>query len=306
MQWKPDYEIGIDRAVAATFGDLIADTWATPETIMLPVFAPSQVGDADTLRWLMRLQRAAATPRTIKQLTELNLEIDVRGVAGSVRCPTLVLQADGDLLNQPSHSQWLADHIPGARYASYASTDHIPVFDGVEQSVGFIEAFVAGELGPGPVDRVLSTVLFADIVDSSRDRAVLDRHNNAVHREVRRHRGTVIPGTGDGVLATFDSPARAIRCAHAAIEAARSLGLNLRAGIHTGELELRGDGVAGIAVQIGSRVAGLAGPGEVLASSAVPPLVFGSEITFTDRGSHGLEGVPGEWHVLATSLPTAR
>ena len=237
MQWQPDYEIGIDRAVAATFGDLIADTWATPETIMLPVFTPSQVGDEDTLRWLMRLQRAAATPRTIKQLTELNLEIDVRSVAGSVRCPTLVIQADGDLLNQPSHSQWLADHIPGARYASYASTDHIPVFDGVEKSLDLIEEFVTGELGSGPVDRVLSTIMFTDIVDSSRHaaslgdarwRTLLDRHDDAVHREVKRHRGKVIHGTGDGVLATFDSPARAIRCAHATIEAVRSLGLDIR------------------------------------------------------------------------------
>jgi DNA-binding SARP family transcriptional activator/class 3 adenylate cyclase len=311
LGWHPDYQIGTVPEVAAMIGEVFAESWATPETVFLPLFVPSQIGDEAFMRWLLRFQRAAATPRTIKQLIDLNFDIDVRHIVGSISAPTLIVQADRDLVNPPSHSKWLAEHIPGARYASYSSSDHFPLVDGVDEMMDLVEEFVTGELGSGPIASVLSTVMFTDIVDSTRHasalgdagwRALLDRHDDALRREVSRHRGKVIHSTGDGLLATFDSPARAIRCAHAAIAAVRPLGVDIRAGVHTGEIELRGDDVAGIAVHIGSRVADLARPGEVLASSSVPPLVAGSEITFADRGEHELKGLPGRWHVLATAL----
>jgi class 3 adenylate cyclase len=232
-------------------------------------------------------------------------------VVGSIRCPTLVLHATGDLVINVANGRWLADHIPGSRFVTYDGIDHFPMLDHVDEQVDLIEEFLTGGLGSAPIDRVLATVLFTDIVDSTRRasaigdtawHALLDRHDEALHREVKRHGGRVVNGTGDGMLATFDSPSRAIRCAHAAIAAIRPLGLEVRAGVHTGEIERRGDDVAGIAVHIGARVAGLAGPGEVLASASVPPLVVGSEIAFADRGDHQLKGIDGDWRLLATAL----
>jgi class 3 adenylate cyclase len=310
-RWHPDYDSGVLDEVASVAGDLFADTWATPDTVILPLFIPSQVGNEEVLRWLLRFQRAAATPKAIRQLMELNIDIDVRHVVGSIRCPTLVLHAAGDLVINVSHGQWLAEHIEGSRFVTYDSADHYPMFDAVDDHIDVIEEFLTGELGTAPVDRVLATVLFTDIVDSTGRaeelgdtawRALLDRHDEAVHREVTRHGGRVVHGTGDGLLATFDSPSRAIRCAHDAIAAVRPLGLEVRAGVHTGEIERRGGDIAGIAVHIGARVAGLAGAGEVLASPSVPPLVVGSEITFDDRGDHQLKGVAGDWRIVSASL----
>jgi pimeloyl-ACP methyl ester carboxylesterase len=311
VRWHPDYEFGAVDEVASTIGTLLAESWATPDTLMLPLFIPSQIGDEAFLRWLLRFQRAAATPGMIRRLMDLNVEIDVRHVVETIQCPTLVLHAADDPLIYPAHGRWLADHIPGARFVTYASADHYPLLEGVDEQLDVIEEFLTGELGSAPIDRVLATVLFTDIVDSTGRagevgdaawRALLDRHDDVLRREVGRHGGRVVHGTGDGLLATFDSPSRAIRCAHAAIAAIRPLGLDLRAGVHTGEIERRGDDVSGIAVHIGSRVAGLAGAGEVYASASVPPLVVGSEINFTDQGNHQLKGVQGEWRILATSL----
>jgi class 3 adenylate cyclase len=242
---------------------------------------------------------------------ELNFEIDVRHVVGSIQCPTLVLHATGDLVVNVAHGRWLAEHIEGARFETYECADHFPVFEAVDEHIDVVEEFLTGKLGSATGDRVLATVLFTDIVDSTRQaaalgdtawHALLDRHDEAMRRGIDRHGGRVVHGTGDGLLATFDSPSRAIRCAHAAIAAVRPLGLEVRAGVHTGEIERRGDDVAGIAVHIGARVAALAGAGEVLASASVPPLVVGSEICFADRGDHQLKGVTGNWRVLATSL----
>jgi class 3 adenylate cyclase len=303
--------MGAVDEVASSISGLLADSWASPDTMVLPLFIPSQIGDEGFLRWLLRFQRAAATPATIRRLMELNVEIDVRHIVESIRCPTLVLHATGDRVIDPAHGRWLAEHIPGAQHATYESSDHYPLLDAVDEHLDVIEEFLTGELAPTPDDRVLATVLFTDIVDSTSRatalgdaawHAMLDRHDDAVSREIARHGGRVVHGTGDGLLATFDSPSRAIRCAHAAIEAIAPLGLEMRAGVHTGEIERRGDDVAGIAVHIGARVAALAGAGEVYASASVPPLVVGSEIRFSDRGDHQLKGVTGDWHVLVTSL----
>ena len=310
-RWHPDYEIGAVDEVAAMVPGLLADSWGTPETVVLPLFIPSQIGDAGFLAWLLRFQRASATPGTIKRLMELNLDIDVRHVLGAIQCPTLVLHAEDDRLVNVANGRWLADHIAGAQFVTYDSSDHYPLMDGVDAQVDVIEEFLTGELPSTPTHRVLATVLFTDIIDSTRratelgDAAwhtLLDRHDAAITREITRQGGRVVHGTGDGLLATFDSPSRAIRSAHAAVAAIGPLGLEMRAGVHTGEIELRGGDVAGIAVHIGARVAALAGAGEVLASASVPPLVVGSEIRFADRGQHQLKGVTGDWQILATSF----
>jgi class 3 adenylate cyclase len=311
LRQHPDYPAGAPPDVAARIPAYIGDTWATPETTILALFCPSQIGDPDFLRWMIRFQRAAATPGTVRRLMELNMDIDVRAAVEAIQCPTLVLHASGDRAVRVGHGRWLAEHIPGAQFALYESSDHYPGFDPLAGQVDTIEEFLTGELAPAATDRVLATVLFTDIVDSTRRaaevgdaawRTLLDRHDEAIGREIARHGGRVVHGTGDGLLATFDSPSRAIRCGHAGIAAVRSLGIEVRAGVHTGELERRGDDVAGMAVHIGARVAGLAGAGEVLASASVPPLVVGSEITFTDRGAYALKGIDGEWQVLATAL----
>jgi class 3 adenylate cyclase len=307
----PDYPAGMSREAAASSGSFLARTWGSPDTVLLPIFIPSQIGNDAFLRFLNRWQRAAASPGTIRDIMNLNIDIDVRHVVGSIRCPTLVVHARGDRAVNLGHGEWMAEHIEGAQFFTYNSDDHYPLYVAVDEQLDVIEEFLTGELGAGPIDRVLSTVLFTDIVDSTRRaadlgdaawRALLDAHDDALRREIARAHGRVVHGTGDGMLATFDSPARAIRCAHAATEAVRPLGLEIRAGVHTGEVELRGDDVAGIAVHIGARVAALAAPGEVLASAAVPPLVVGSEIDFDDRGEHELKGIEGCWRIVATSL----
>jgi class 3 adenylate cyclase len=248
----------------------------------------------------------------MSQLFMMFLDIDVREALPLVRAPTLVIQRRGDRVVNAHAGRWLAEHIQGARYVELPGRDHVPWAGDSEPVIGEIEEFLTGaRTAPEEdIDRVLATVLFVDIVGSTaqaatlgdrRWRELLERYYAAVRAELARYRGREVKTIGDGVLATFDGPARAIRAAKAIVPVAAVLGLDVRAGLHTGECEVMGDDVGGIAVHIGARVAALAHGREVLVSSTVKDLVAGSNIDFTERGAHSLKGVPGEWRLFAVA-----
>jgi class 3 adenylate cyclase len=235
-------------------------------------------------------------------------EIDTRSILPAVRVPTLVLHRSEDRLVPVELPRYLAAHIPGAKFVELPGTDHFFFSGDADAYLDRIEEFVTGERHGGSPDRVLATILFADIVGSteraaqlgdSRWHALLDAFYGVARRQLERFRGREVDSAGDGFFAAFDGPARAIRCAEAIRDGARPLGLEVRAGVHTGECEVMGAKIGGIAVHIGARVAAQAAPGEVLVSSTVKDLVAGSGITFVDRGAHALKGVPGEWRLHA-------
>ncbi len=236
-------------------------------------------------------------------------EIDVRHVVPSVNTPTLILHRTDDKICHVENARWLARNVEGSRYVELAGADHLPWIDG-HDILDEIEEFLTGVREPAEPDRILATVLFTDIVGSTdrarelgdrRWRDLLERHNEVVRRDLERFRGVEIDTAGDGFFATFDGPARAIRCARSIVEHVRGVGLDVRSGLHTGECELSAGSVRGIAVHTGARVASLASPGEVLVSSTVKDLVAGSGIEFTDRGMHELKGIPGEWRLYAAT-----
>jgi class 3 adenylate cyclase len=303
----PDYEIGIDRAAFDGFCVAWAARWGTPKTLGVPLIVPSQVGDEAFLRWWMRYERQTSTPQNLLDLMALNADLDVRQVLPAIRVPTLVVHARQDRTFPVELGRYLAANIPGATLFEYDG-ETLPFLVGMDEQLDAIERFITGTVHRPAADRVLATVLFTDIVGSTeraaalgdRDwKSLLDRHDEVLRDVLARHGGVEVHTTGDGMLATFDSPARAVRCASDMIQAAQATGLAIRAGVHTGEIERRGDDVAGIAVHIGARVAALAGAGEVLVSGAVPPLVVGSGLDFVDRGEHELKGVPGAWRLFA-------
>jgi class 3 adenylate cyclase len=237
----------------------------------------------------------------------MNTEIDVRAVLPAIRVPTLILHRTGDRDADIQEGRYIAARMPGAEFRELAGQDHIPWVGDQNQVVDEVEEFLTGIRPVAEPDRVLATVLFTDIVGSTEraaslgDRAwgdLLEQHHLLVRRQLARFRGQEIGTAGDGFLATFDGPARAVRCAAAIREALEEAALEVRAGVHTGECERMGDNIGGLAVHIGARVAALAGPGEIFVSSTVKDLVAGAGITFEDRGSHSLKGVPGDWHVF--------
>jgi class 3 adenylate cyclase len=304
----PDYKIGVDRSTYDRFAAAMAQHWGTPETRTVAFLTPSQVGDDAYLRWMMRYERLSSTPRDVLAAAALNADIDVRQVLPAIRVPTLVVQARQDRFYL-EHARYLAANIPGATLFEYDG-EHHGLLAGVDESMDAIEEFVAGSVRRPARDRVLATVLFTDICGSTERaaslgdhdwRGLLDRHDEVLRVALERHGGAEVRTTGDGMLSTFDSPARAVRCALDMVEAARATGLDIRAGVHTGEIERRGEDLVGIAVHIGARVAALAGPGEVLVSGAVPPLVVGSGLDFADHGEHELKGVPGAWRLFAVT-----
>jgi pimeloyl-ACP methyl ester carboxylesterase len=271
-------------------------------------YAPSRVGDEEFIRNFERYFRRGASPGAAAALLRMNSYIDVRSVLPTIRVPTLVLHRTGDRDVQLAEGRYLAARIPGARFVELSGDDHAIAAGDTDALADEIEEFLTGTRPVPDLDRVLATVLFTDIVGSTeravelgdrRWRDLLGAHDAAVRRELDRFRGREVDTAGDGFLATFDGPARAVRCAISAGEAIRGLGVEIRAGIHTGECELDGPKVRGIAVHTGARIASLAGAGEVLVSQTVKDLVSGSGLTFEDRGLHELKGVPGEWRVYA-------
>jgi pimeloyl-ACP methyl ester carboxylesterase len=300
-----DYPWAPTRESREQTAEEIERTWGVDSD--LGKMAPN--ADAAMRAWWARRSRAAASPGAARDLILMNAEIDVRPVLPVVRVPTLVLHRRGDRDSRPEEGRYIADHVSGARFVELAGEVHVPWIDG-DQILDEVEEFLTGTRRVPEPDRVLATVLFTDIVGSTEKAATLgDRswleirqaHHAIVRRELERFRGREVDTAGDGFLATFDGPARAVRCAVAVTEAVRELGLEVRAGVHTGEVELVGEKVGGIAVHIGARVAARAGPGEVLASSTVKDLVAGSGIEFASRGRAQLKGVPGEWTLFAAT-----
>jgi len=257
-----------------------------------------------------RMERLAASPGTLALMRPLVAELNVRALLPSVRVPTLVLQYSDDAYISPPMGRYVADHISDAKYVELPGRNMYHFVEPWRASFHAIADFVTGHQAELAYDRVLATVLFTDIVDSTgtaarmgdRDwHALLDAHDVVVRAQLARFRGGEVNTSGDGFLATFDGPQRAIRCAMAIRDAVQALGIEVRAGLHTGECEIRGDDIGGIAVHIGARVSALAGPNDVLVSSTLRDLVIGSGLEFDDRGTHELKGVPGEWHLFAVA-----
>lgn len=285
------------------YADQVERDWGLESD--LGTMAPN--ADAALTAWWRARARASASPGAARALILMNSRIDVRQVLPTIRVPTLVLHRSGDRDSRPEEGRYVADRIPGARFVELAGEDHIPWID-ADQIVDEVEEFLTGvRRGPEP-DRVLATVLLTDIVGSSeraaelgdrRWRELLETHHALVRGELARWRGREVDTAGDGFLATFDGPARAIRCACAIRDGLHALGVEIRAGLHTGECEIIDGKVGGIAVHTGARVAARAEPGEVLVSGTVRDLIAGSRIELEDRGVHSLKGIPGEWPLLA-------
>ena len=299
--WAPD---PADREAEVA---LVERTWGDPDHIP-PWVAPSRMSDPAFVEWMARYMRLSSSPRAAAALLRMNSQVDTRHVLPTISVPTLCLYRAGDQDVKVEEGRWIADQIEGAKFVEIDGSDHLFSGDGSDAILAELEEFVTGSRGARSPERVLATVLFTDIVGSTEraaqlgDRAwteLLERHNDAVRSQVARFRGREVDTQGDGFLATFDGPGRAIAAAQAIGQALSPIGVEVRAGLHTGEIELLGDDVAGLAVHIGARVASLAGPGEVLVSRTVKDLVTGSGTEFESRGLHVLKGVPEEWQIYA-------
>lgn len=271
-------------------------------------YAPSRADDTALQAWLDHYFRLSASPSAAAALMRMNSEIDVTTILPSIRVPTLLLYRLDDKDVNIEEGRYIASRIPGSKLVELPGGDHMFWVGDTDRVIGEVELFVTGHRSPAPIDRVLATVLFTDLVDSTALasgmgdkpwRDLLMRHNAAIRAELKRWQGREIGTAGDGFLATFDGPARAIRCASAIIDAVRGLGLDVRCGLHTGEIELVDSDVAGLAVHITARVAAMAGPGEVLVSRTVKDLVAGAQLDFTHRGVHRLKGVPDPWEIYS-------
>ncbi|HEY3795768.1 MAG TPA: adenylate/guanylate cyclase domain-containing protein [Bradyrhizobium sp.] len=276
-------------------------------------FGPEGSVSPDVVSQISKFERLSASPGTIKAYMALVGAVDVRPILSTIRIPTLALHRRTDSLVPVEGGRDLASRIPGAKYVEYPDGNHVFWSDDVETLLGDIEEFVTGhrESSTTELERVLATVLFTDIVDSTRSaaemgdktwRRLLDNHDQLARQTVDKHRGNLIKTTGDGILATFDGPGRAVRCALAFGSAAKQIGLPLRAGLHTGEVEVRGNDIGGIAVHAAARVMSQSGANEVLVSRVVTDLVAGAGLKFSERGSHELKGLPGSWELFAASL----
>jgi class 3 adenylate cyclase len=288
--------------------DLILPYWG--QGAVIEVSSPSQADDPEARAFAARMERASASPGMLAALARMFIEIDVRDVVPTVQVPTLVVHRRYDRLVNVRHGRWLAEHLPNAKLVELPGGDHLPWGEGADELIDEVQAFLTGtHYAPEP-DRILATVLFTDIVDSTgsaarlgdqRWREVLEGHRKGVRDALARHGGREVKTLGDGFLVSFDGPARGIRCAREIVDASGKLGIQVRAGLHTGECEVMGDDLGGIAVHIAARVSALAEPSEVLVSRTVKDLVAGSGIEFSDRGVHELKGVPDTWNLHAVA-----
>jgi class 3 adenylate cyclase len=276
--------------------------------VLLETVAPTMAGDPEFRAWWARYQRVGVSLGAILAQRRMLQQLDIRDVLPTISVPTLVVHRRDNRLIDVANGRYLAEQIPGARLAEVAGDDYLPFVGDQDAILDEIQSFLTGSRPVQEPDRMLATVMFTDIVGATERAAalgdhawrdLLDRHHAIVRRELDQHRGREVDTAGDGFLATFDGPARAVRCALAVRDGLRTLGLEIRAGVHTGEVELAGADVRGLAVHIGARVAAAAEPGEVLVSSTVRDLVAGSGLSFADRGMHALKGVPDPWHVYA-------
>ncbi|HEY7255585.1 MAG TPA: adenylate/guanylate cyclase domain-containing protein [Solirubrobacterales bacterium] len=308
MVESPDYPSGVPDRALDRWGELMRQDWGGPVGVHL--WAPSMDDDAEFAEWWGRLLRQGTSPAGAIALVELYRELDVRPVLSSISAPTLILHRSDDKIVRVDQARYLAEHIPGARYVELPGIDHLVWVGDQDAILVEVEQFLLGSHRGSEPERALATVLFTDIVGSTekaaelgdrRWRDLLERHDAIVRRQLQIHRGREIKTMGDGFLATFDGPARAIRCAAAARDELAAIGIEIRVGIHTGEVELVGDDVSGMAVNIGARIGALAGAGELLVSSTVRELVVGSGLEFDDRGPHTLKGAPGEWRLFAVA-----
>ena len=306
VTWAEDYPIGtpVEALLQGTL------EWIAPhqdEGAFFEVLAPTAMEQPAALEAFLRFQRYAATPSMLQQLYAMYVEVDVRSVLPSVHAPTLVLHRRGDRAVNRRAGQYMAEHVEGAKYVELPGHDHSPFAGDVDALIDEVEEFLTGDRRSAEVDRVLATVMFTDIVGSTEkaselgDRAwreLLESQVTILRRELTRFRGREVKQIGDGCLATFDGPARAIRCGLAMIQSVKALGVDIRVGLHTGEVEMMEDDIGGIAVHIAARIGHMAGTARVFTSGTVKDLVAGSGIAFEDRGTHVLKGIPDEWRVF--------
>lgn len=305
-----DYPYGYPQGVNERWVGALETTWGTGQ--LSRSFAPSLAADATVMRNLARLERMAMSPGTARKLFGLLARTDVRHVLPAIRVPTLILHRSGDEPVRVGHARYLAEHIAGAKYVELAGADHMPFVGDVDALLAELRQFLTGEREALDVDRILTTILFCDIVDSTTRAAelgdrewkgLLSRFYALADEKLQHYRGRKLDTAGDGLFAAFDGPARAVRCGLALADAVQALGVRLRVGVHTGECEVLGDKYSGIAVHLCARVASVADPGRVLVSSTVRDLVVGSGLRFEDLGAHALKGVPEEWHLYGVLRP---
>jgi pimeloyl-ACP methyl ester carboxylesterase len=304
--WAPDYPWGGTQQQRDAYNDLLEKTWGGP--VQLDEAAPSVANDEAARSWFGAYLRHSASPSAVRALSDLNFQLDMRAILPSVLVPTLVLHRRGDRWYSVAEAEYLAKHIPGAKLVILPGDDHIIWWGDQERLIGEIQEFLTGTRQAPPAERVLLTVVVTDIVGSTQTAAqlgdqkwkdVLQLHDTAVRRELTSFGGQEINTTGDGFVMAFTGPTRAIQCTLAIKQGLDRLGLRIRAGLHTGECERRGDDLRGLAVHVASRVSSIAASNDILVSNTVKDLVVGSGIKFAEMGKHSLRGVPGEWSLYA-------
>jgi class 3 adenylate cyclase len=314
--WAPDYDWAMTREQRDVLAERNLSAWGEVDSSLMSELAPSMAGDPALAAWFARMQRLAASPGEARIISRARVDLDVRHALARIRVPTLVMHRPAERVWDVRHSRYLAQSIDGARYVELEGVDSLPFVGDSDAIVEEIEEFLTGVRSGGEFARALLTVLFTDIVDATahaarlgdgRWRDLLAHHDEQVRAQLARFGGREVKTVGDGFLATFDGPpSRALRCALAITRAARELGVEVRVGMHTGECELIGEDVGGMAVHIASRVCALAGPGEVLVSGTVFGTVVGGPFQFEDRGLHQLKGVPAPWPLFALGPPEGR
>jgi pimeloyl-ACP methyl ester carboxylesterase len=306
--WSPDYPWAQTPEERELAYEMVENEWGS--MMDLSHYVPSKINDEAFAQRLAKYFRHSASPGAAVALLRMNTEIDIRAILPTIRVPTLVIHRTGDRDANVEGGRWLAARIAGARFTELPGEDHFPWVGDQDAILDEIQEFLTGVRPTPESDRELSTLLFTDIAGSTElitrlgDQAwqeLLERHHAMVREELARFRGREVDTAGDGFFATFDGPARAVRCALSVVGAAQQLGIKIRAGLHTGEIQVMGPKISGIALHIGARVAAIAKPGEVLVSSTVKDLVAGSNIRFADHGTHVLKGVSGEWHLFAAT-----